>query len=351
VLVSAHRYEAAVPLLHQVIASDPALARPQCLLAQCLLGLGDLRGALAAASTAAALAPDDAWAHRLRSLVLLRMKQRRQALAAAREAVRLAPREPNSYGILVDAELANHHYRRAQAAAEQARELAPRLVVGHNALGVVALRRRKPRDAEQHFREALAIDPESALVRNNLGVAVLRQGRRREAIQHFADSSRTDPHQALARRNATRAAQAGGVGIAIFVGIELVNAASRSGPVAVRGATLALAVLVLTPVIVRRRHALAGWLRLRPPTAQDPKASRQLVRQLRRGSPMARPMWLLSMVGAFVCGSIALVAGVSFVGQLVTAPAPGTTLALLAVAVVSGGVAAFLVRQARRQPA
>jgi tetratricopeptide (TPR) repeat protein len=351
-LVGAHRYEAAVPLLHQVIASNPALARPQCLLAQCLLALGEPRGALAAASSAAALAPEEGWAQRLRSIALLRLKKRRQALAAAREAVRLAPREPNGYTALVDAELASRHYGRAQAAAQQARELAPRLAAGHNALGIVALRRRRPRAAEQHFRDALAIDPQNALVRNNLGVAVLRQGRRREAVQHFADSSRIDPRQPAARRNATKAARAGGVAVAIFVGAEMLNTASRSGPAAVRLATLALGVLVLTPIIVRRRHAVAEWLRLRPRTAQDPKASRQLLRRLRRESSSGlRPMWLLTTVGACVFGAVALVAGVSFVGQLVTAPATGTTVALLATTAVSAGVATFLVCQARRQPA
>jgi tetratricopeptide (TPR) repeat protein len=344
-LIGARRFNDAIPLVRQAIAREPGAARPRCLLAHCLLNVGDPAGALEAADAAAGLEPESHWAHRLRALALLALKRRRQAVAAAREAVRLAPDQPMGYIVLVDTELASRHYRAAEAAAQRARELAPDQVGGHNALGVVSLRKGRPREAETHFRAALAIDPKNAPARNNLGVAVLRQGHRRQAIQHFAEASRLDPRHDKARRNATRAAGVGsGVVAVIVVGQLLAAGGSPNAVVAV------IALAGAGFVIYRWRHALVGLVRRDARVVSDPKASPALMKQLRKeaGASGVRPAWLARTLALFVFGAASLGLLVALVAQLTRAPVSLATLVLSGGTLIVATITVCLVGLGRR---
>jgi tetratricopeptide (TPR) repeat protein len=307
VLVQMRRFHEAVPLLQQAIASEPGSARPRCLLAQCLLAVGDRAGALEAASGAVAAAPEYEWGHRLRSLALMRLKRNQEALDAARQAVALAPLLESTYLVLSQAELALRHMGPAQAAAEKARELAPESPDAHNQLGLVSLRRARASEAEQHFRTALAQDPQHPEAMNNLGVALLRQGHRPQAIHYFGEASKLNPQMSVARRNAAGAAR---VGVPILLGAVLVGNAIRlstSGTASgLLVAALALACLVL--VLWRRFHREPG------PRPDDPKASKELVRALRRdpsGSVFGNVFfvgWLALLLGS--AGLAALIGGI-----------------------------------------
>jgi tetratricopeptide (TPR) repeat protein len=273
-LIEVRRFADAAGLVQRIIASEPGSAQPRCLLAQCRLGLDDPAGALEAASGAVSVSPEGEWGHRLRSIALLRLNRKKEALAAARQAVTLAPRQSSAYLVLTDAELANRHLDEARRAAETARELAPDSAGGHNAVGLVALRLRRFRNAEESFRTALGRDPEHAQAMNNLGVALLRQGRKPQAIHYFAEASRLDPRFTAPRRNAVGAARAG---TAVVVVAAIANAprvmnAARSRPL---------------PRVLPGIVALGSVVRLvrrfrRGPRADDPKASKRLMRDLRR---------------------------------------------------------------------
>ena len=278
-LITLHRYEDAAGVLSQVIANDPSCASAFCLLSQCRLGMGDASGALDFASSAAAAEPELEWEHRLRSSSLLKLKRKSEALDAAKEAVRLRPDHVLGYTALVTAEIANGHLDKAAIAAERAREIAPQDADTHDAMGRVALRRRRYSEAEECFRTALSHNPQDAYAMNNLGVALLRQHRKEQAIHYFAEASRIDPRFSLPRQNAVSAAKVG-TGLA-FLGA--IGAAGRA-----ISQSIDLVSLVVIAAVVGG-GLLTAYLRSRSrPMHEDPKASPELIKQLRRETRSGR---------------------------------------------------------------
>lgn len=274
-LIQLGRFHDAGRMLADVIAAHPERAHPHCLMAQCLLELGDEKGALDSASAALALQPESEYAHRLRAVALVRLKRPHDAVQAAQQAVALAPDLLPGYFALCDAALAARDVPLAATAAATAVRLDPASPKGHDALGRVALARKRPAEAEQHFRTALGIAPADAGVLNNLGVALHRQGRHKQAVHYFGEASKLDPRSSLPRRNAVSAAQASSAiatVVIVIISWLLVSATEAKGwallPASMLGAYVA----------VRRFRPLV----IRNPEAGDPRASRELMRALQR---------------------------------------------------------------------
>src|SRR3954468_1479584 len=83
-LIDLGRSEEAIPVVRQALAGDPDSARGWCLLGLACSNLTRFHEAFEAAERATALAPDDEWAHRLRSYVLEKVGENGAALQAAR---------------------------------------------------------------------------------------------------------------------------------------------------------------------------------------------------------------------------------------------------------------------------
>lgn len=255
VLVELQRWDEAIALLGQVVASDPSAARPRCLLAQALLGAGQPAAALEQARAASASDPYHEWPHRLQSIALHNLRDLRGSAAAAREAVRRAPAQANPYIVLTDAELALRRLAAAKAAADKAVELAPGLFSAHLAVGRVELAKHNNRAAEAHFREALRLNPESAAAINDLGRALLGQGRFRSAIAYFGQASRVNPHEDVFRRNAVRGAiRAGWARVVVCAAVVVLGAAVASGSWNA-AIDIAVALVVLAAGVAVRRKA------------------------------------------------------------------------------------------------
>lgn len=348
-LIDVRRYQDAIGLLNQVIASEPASGRPRCLLAQCRLGLGDHAGALDAATGAASVDPENAWAHRLRSIALLKLKRTKESLAAAAEAVRLSPQEASNYLVLTDAALAARHWQAAGVAAGRAVELAPNSANGHNALGLVALRRVRYGQAEGHFRTALGLDPQNARAMNNLGVALVRQGRRPQAIHYFAEAGRLDPRLPMPRKNAVSAAKFGTTAIICVAAVQVVRILGGG----LNAASMSLVLVVVAAagaIVVLRRRLPHGGVQTKNNRQHrdtgDPKASKELMRELRRERPVVRASVIYRMVGGSVLvltGASLTVAGVETIGRQ-----PVGASAALTVGIACFVALAYLIRRARR---
>ena len=282
-LLDAHRPAEAADRARQAIAADPHDPEARCTLALALRDQGAVADALTAAEGALAVAPEYEWGHRLRATLLGQLGRRKEAVEAARTAVSLAPDLPHTWVTLADLLSEFPRGRKeAQQAAERARSLAPYETLGHIALSVVAIRRQRWRDAEEHSRAALAIDPEDADALNNLGVALLNQGKKKEAVHYFASSSQLDPRDPTARNNAL-AAVSGGVGIILAVQVvrglfALVDEDSPWITVLVALVLGGLFVYVVVSTIRQRRHNK----RMGTHRAADPKASKELIKSLRR---------------------------------------------------------------------
>lgn len=278
-LLAARRPEEAIGVFLQAVAADPSNVQNLCQLSLAYLQAGLFPESLAAANDAAVAGPTSDWPQRLRASALLKMGIPESARSAAREAVKLAPVSSDSYLMMAEAEAANHDLKEARAAAEHARDLAPRRAAPYVTLSMVALRARRWPEAEAQARQALAIEPENTHALNNLGLALRYQGRRREAVHYLGTASRLDPRNPLYRRNAKRAAAGfGGAGVLAV----LLLAWFVAGGVLFFVVGLACAVVLA----LLSRHG-AMWMAIqtllhRGTPSGDPKASPELMRQLRR---------------------------------------------------------------------
>ncbi|MGH2718014.1 MAG: tetratricopeptide repeat protein [Actinomycetota bacterium] len=278
-LLAARRPEEAIGVFLQAVAADPSNLQNLCQLSLAYLQAGQYPEALAAANDAAVASPTSDWPQRLRASALLKMGIAESARAAAREAVKLAPVSSDAYLMLAEAEAANHDLKEAKSAAEHARDLAPRRAAPYVTLSMVDLRARHCPEAEAQARLALSIEPENTHALNNLGLALRYQGRRREAVHYLGTASRLDPRNPLYRRNAKRAA-AGFGGAGVLALLLLLWFLAGGLPFLVLGIASAVVLALLS------RHG-ALWEALqtlvhRGRPSDDPKASPELMRQLRR---------------------------------------------------------------------
>jgi tetratricopeptide (TPR) repeat protein len=195
------RYSEAEPLLLRAIATEPDHSRPRCQLAFVYLEIGKPREALKMATSAAALAPESEWPHRLRSLALQQLKSRKAALREARESVRLDATNYMAQLCLAQALLGSHQLDEAEKVGKNARGLQPQSAAAFEVLGQIALRRRDWLEADQLFHEALALDPLSFVAMHNLGAALKGQGRKKEAIEAFEAAAKLNPKIQLTQKS------------------------------------------------------------------------------------------------------------------------------------------------------
>ena len=175
-LVELGRWHQARPLIEAQLAVRPQDAELHGLLAQCLIGLEDYRGALRVANRMLGSAPDSEWAHRICAITLDHLGGHSEAIRAASEAVRLAPDNWRTHDVYAQIacdlpdtfeDAAEYRYD-AHRAAHEAVRLAPNEAEAHFTLGRVCQKRGLTRIARKAYKAALALDPEHAPARNNL---------------------------------------------------------------------------------------------------------------------------------------------------------------------------------------
>jgi tetratricopeptide (TPR) repeat protein len=230
------RWADAIPLLGQVLASDPSNAYAWGLLAQAQLGADDSAAALHAADVAASCQPRSEWPHRLRSLALRGLGRRAESVAAAREAVRVEPQAWQAHAHLARTLAPDRKARKeAKQAAVRALTLAPEQAETHIAFGTVNLAGGHRRAAQAAFERALAIDPQNRVAHNELSRVWLRQssflraGKLAAAADGFATAVRADPSSQLSRRNLdlTLRVFLSRLSYVLFVLVVVVNAGTR----------------------------------------------------------------------------------------------------------------------------
>jgi tetratricopeptide (TPR) repeat protein len=216
-LCDLERWADALPLVSQLLATEPENELAWCLLAQCQLGLGHYDRALSAAHRAAALAPDSEWPYRLVSFAATYLGEHEAAVSAAREAVRLDPDAWQTHARLAAAAVRQQASRgglnrmartgenEAAGAADRALALAPDEPQVQLIYGTVAASQGQRMVAERAYRAALQLDPQSSGAHHLL--AVLRLRRRTgpvalaEAATGFATALAADPTAQISRHS------------------------------------------------------------------------------------------------------------------------------------------------------
>jgi len=204
-LLEVGRWEQAQQELARLLADQPDSVDGLCLLARCHQLAGRFPAMLEATEQAVAVAPDNEWPHRLRSIALGKLGRVTESVAAGRRAVDLAPGIWQTHVILVDALLAQgttEALRLAYRAARHGRELAPEEPEVHNACGRLYQAISDPGAARACYEQALRLDPNNSTARNNLAVVELRQGRATLAGERLRDVLAERPTEALYQRNA-----------------------------------------------------------------------------------------------------------------------------------------------------
>ena len=208
--------------------SDPTLLASQ---ARAYLAMGELKHALDFSQRAIAAAPEDEYGHRVRSIVLMRMKRFGEALKAAQMSVSMDPDAPLVVYQLFRAAHVAGAAQIARDAADRLLELAPELPQAKMAAGLSVLDR-DPAKAERIFREALTNDPESVDAMKNLGVALLKQKKRSEAAEAFYAAAKLSPTDEGSRSHLDRSttSKTGFAGLTIFLLVQLFTLPQRGAP-------------------------------------------------------------------------------------------------------------------------
>lgn len=270
-LIGLSRWQQARDAAGAALSAYPEDVRLMGWLAQSEIGLKNPNGALAAADRMAAVAPDEEWAQRLRSLALQELGYRDHAVVAARTAVRLAPHLPATHQrlaqVLASGKRPFRHrpdlLTEARAAAAESLRLAPDSPEAHFTVGYVAQRGGDPETARAAYRRTLALAPGHSASLNNL--TTLGDVSALNAARGYVSALRSDPHSEVAQRNLHRLIGLTVFNLYIFGAVVLLVACLISaaeggaGPLTVAVAVLFVLGSIAYVVAVTRRIPRGAW--------------------------------------------------------------------------------------------
>jgi tetratricopeptide (TPR) repeat protein len=201
--------------------------------AHLLLAVGRVDEAVADIERALRIAPDDANALALQTIIAVAQGDRDRALATAERAVRAAPKSGTAHLALSYAQQARFdlegarasvenavaldsnnalawarlselwasfaQLERAQRAAQRAVTLEPNLSRTQTVLGYAYLMRVKTKDAREAFERAIVLDQADPMPRLGLGLAKIREGKLNEGGREIETAASLDPSNALVR--------------------------------------------------------------------------------------------------------------------------------------------------------
>jgi tetratricopeptide (TPR) repeat protein len=202
------RYDLAEEQTRRWLLDDPDDAQAHALLALCLLKRQDWGQSLREVTEAVRLGPDMAYTHYVAGHVLLAAGRHAQAMNAASIAIRLDSGVPTHHALAATIHLEKRRWRDALAAAETGLAIDPEHVECNNvrAMALVKLGRRA--EAGSTMRRTLALDPEDAFSHANQGWTLLHDRKPDEAMQHFREALRIDPTLDWARAGIVEALKA-----------------------------------------------------------------------------------------------------------------------------------------------
>ena len=181
------------------LAHEPQSPALLALLALSLVEQHKAADAVAAANNAVGLAPDIAYFHYIRGVVMERLERHAEALLAAREAVRLDPSDEEGFALLASIHLAQRDWTAALEAAEAGLALNPEHVGSANLRAMALVRLGRKAEATQTMDFALERSPENGFSHANQGWNCLHRNDPAKAQEHFREALRLEPDLEYAR--------------------------------------------------------------------------------------------------------------------------------------------------------
>ncbi|MEM7700182.1 MAG: tetratricopeptide repeat protein [Verrucomicrobiota bacterium] len=200
VLEEQGRHEEAESCFREVLARDPDSAEAHLRLAICLRSQGSkLAPALSEADEAIRLAPEHAFAHVIRSLILSDLKRFKEAITSADAAISLDPEASNGYAAMAFAYAAKEEWSSMEEWARRGLAIDSDDGFAENLLAL-SLQMQGKRDAHREtVAKLLADDPNSSLAHINAGWAALQASNHRQAEEHFREALRLEADSSSAR--------------------------------------------------------------------------------------------------------------------------------------------------------
>jgi len=211
-LLEIGRFREALAEFYKFLAFESESYTTLCNISRCHYELNELKIALKFANAAIAVAPENEWAYRLKSIVFRASGNHRESLQAAEECASKAPGFIFPLHTLAYAQVNNFRLEDAEKTLKLMLEVAPESAETHEAYGLLVLKREDYEQAEKYFLQALKINAESANSLNNLGVIYLEKSQRvfgifkksnfgRKAKESFLSALKINPNSALTRQN------------------------------------------------------------------------------------------------------------------------------------------------------
>jgi Tfp pilus assembly protein PilF len=202
------RYDLAEEQTRHWLLDDPDDAHAHALLALCLLKRQDWGQSLREVTEAVRLGPDMAYTHYVAGHVLLAADRHAQALNAATIAIRLDSGIPAHHALVASIHLGKRRWRDALSAAETGLAIDPEHVECNNARAMALVKLGRRDEAGSTMRRTLALDPEDAFSHTNQGWTLLHDRKPDEAMRHFREALRIDPSLDWARAGIVEALKA-----------------------------------------------------------------------------------------------------------------------------------------------
>lgn len=190
------------------LAHDPRSPELLALLALSLVEQDRAQEAVTAANDAVGLAPDTAYFHYIRGIVLQRLERYAEALLAARETVRLDPSSEDGFSLLASVHLSLREWNPALEAAESALALNPEHVHSANLRSVALVNLGRKSEAAETMDFALKRAPEDGFSHANQGWNYLHRNDPVKAQEHFREALRLEPDLEHARHGMLEALKA-----------------------------------------------------------------------------------------------------------------------------------------------
>ncbi len=185
--------------LRLYLADHPDSDWAHAYLALCLSYLDRHQDAHQEATAAVGLAPDNAFAHYVHSVVLAQGNCLPEAEAAIREAIGLNQSTAMFFAQLAKVHLRRQRWQDALTAAEQGLQIDASDDDCANLQSIALIRLGRRTEATDSLRGALERDPDDAWTHANLGWSLIENGRYNEAMPHFREALRLDPNLEHAR--------------------------------------------------------------------------------------------------------------------------------------------------------
>jgi arylsulfatase A-like enzyme/thioredoxin-like negative regulator of GroEL len=193
------RFDDALPILHEVIAADPANAFARVVLGSAYMGMGRNDEAIRWFKSYVELVPSSSYAHQWMAICQLRQGRRDEALREAAAALAIDPRFTDALILRGGVLAARGEHTAAVAELRKAVAIDPAKPMVRLDLAKVLAEQGRPGEAEAEYGAILRLQPDYAPALTGLGVLQARQGKLAAAAETLGRALRADPSQDSAR--------------------------------------------------------------------------------------------------------------------------------------------------------